>query len=121
MQKIKIYEILNAKQVLDELYSNKSLPTKTAYKIYLLLSKLNASLEFFNSKRIELFKKYGEQKGEETVVSDEKRLEFLEALKELTELECEEPIEKIDLDLNINLDISAADLSLIAPFFNFVE
>lgn len=119
--KIKISEIINAKTILDDISQNKEMPTKIAYKIYLMLSKLSPSLEFFDQKRSDAFEKYGIQDGEMIVIPEEHKEEFVSLLNEIGEFECEEEIEKIDISLDVNLGISPSDFALLEPFFNFVE
>ena len=119
--RVKISKIINAKSILDQMSQNKEIPTKLAYKIYLMLSKLSPSLEFFEQKRSEAFEKYGVQEGEMIVIPEEHKEGFMSLLNEIGEFECEEEIEKIDISLDINLGISPSDFALLEPFFNFVE
>lgn len=119
--KVKFYELINAKDLLDDISLRKSIPTKTAYKIYMLLSKFNESLQFFENKRMEFLQNYGEDIDGSLVVPEEKRLDFFKSLNEIGELCCDVEFEKIDIDININLDISPKDFGLLEPFFNFVE
>ena len=121
LMKVKISRIINAKTILDNISRNKEIPTKIAYKIYLMLSKLSPSLDFFEQKRREAFEKYGVQEGEMVVISEEHKEEVMSLLNEIGEFECEEEIEKIDISLDINLGISPSDFALLEPFFNFVE
>ena len=119
--KIKIFQILNAKPVLDEINKSKTLPTRTAYKIYLLFSKLDTSLQFFENKRKEAFEKYGTRDGDNIIIPEDKQKEFMDALNEIGNLDCEEEIEKIDISLDIDLGVAPSDIALITPFINFVE
>lgn len=119
--KVKFYELINAKDLLDDVSARKSIPTKTAYKIYILLSKFNDSLQFFENKRLEFLQIYGEDKDGTLVVPEEKRLEFFKSLNEIGELYCDVEFEKIDIDININLGISPKDFGVLESFFNFVE
>ena len=109
---MKIFDVINAKNILDDISQNKEIPTKIAYKIYLMLSKLSPSLKF---------EKYGVQEGETIIIPAEYKEEFMSLLNEIGEFECEEEIEKIDINLDINLGISPSDFALLEPFFNFVE
>ncbi|MBQ3543563.1 MAG: hypothetical protein IJA34_01025 [Lachnospiraceae bacterium] len=118
---MKIFDVINAKNILDDISQNKEIPTKIAYKIYLMLSKLSPSLKFFEQKRSEAFEKYGVQEGETIIIPAEYKEEFMSLLNEIGEFECEEEIEKIDINLDINLGISPSDFALLEPFFNFVE
>ena len=86
-----------------------------------MLSKLSPSLEFFEQKRNEAFGKYGVQEGENIVISKEYQEDFMSMLNEIGNFECEEEIEKVDVSLDINLNISPSDIALLSPFINFVE
>lgn len=119
--KVKIYELINAKDVLEAIYINKSLPTRTAYNIYLTLSKLNPSFDFFEKKRSEIFKEYGILDGDNYVIPEEHRQTFYDEINAIGNIECEAEIEKIDIPLDINLNISPSDIALLKPFINFVE
>ena len=118
---MKIINIINAKDALQTLSQNKNLPTRLAYKIFLLLSSVEKSLDFFETKRIEAFKKYGVKNNDGMIVPEEKMLDFTSYLKEIGEIECEEKIEKIDISLDIDLGISPAEIALLEPFINFIE
>ncbi len=118
---MKIYEIVQSKEILDSLAQNKKLPTKIAYKIYRLLTKVTPSLDFYNNQKFELFRKYGNQEGKDIVIPKENQEAFLKDLNELKQVECEDEIEKIDISLDIDLGISPADFFLLEPFINFVE
>lgn len=118
---MKIYEVVESKEILDSLAQNKNLPTKIAYKIYRLLVKVTPILDFYNNQKFDLFQKYGNQEGEEIVIPKENQDVFLKDLNELKQVECEDGIEKIDIGLDIDLGISPADFFLLEPFINFVE
>lgn len=118
---MKISEIINAKPVLDSITQNKELPTKTAYKIYLMILKINPSLEFFEQKRIEAFEKYGVKENDMVIIPEEHRDEFMAILNEVGNFECDEKIERVDISLDVNLGISPAEIALLEPFINFIE
>ncbi len=118
---MKIFDIINAKGILDEISQNKNIPTKSAYKIYIMLSKLTPSLEFFEKKRGEAFEKYGVKDGENIIIPQEHQTEFISMMNEIGSFDCEEEIEKVDISLDINLGISPSDIALLSPFINFVE
>lgn len=118
---MKIYEIVESKEILDSLAQNKMLPTKLAYKIYRLLTRVTPSLDFYNNQKFELFQKYGKQEGEDIIIPKENQTDFLKDLNELKQVECEDEIERVDISLDVDLGISPADFFLLEPFINFVE
>ena len=116
-----IGQIIDAKGLLDKIASNDSLPTRTSYKIYLMLNKLNASLEFYNTRRMELFREYGEEEGENIIIPKDKVAEFEPKLQELLDLDVEEEITPVDVSLDVDLGIAPVEFGLLTPFINFVE
>lgn len=118
---MKIFELINAKETLDKICSNQNLPTRTAYSLYIMLSKLNTSFEFFEEKKMEIFKSLGETKDGGYVIPVEKTEDFYKEINKIGELECSEDFEKINISLDIDLGISSAEIALLTPFINFVE
>lgn len=116
-----INNIIEAKSALDQISGNKNLPSKVAYKIYILLSELQPSLKFFENKRRELFGKYGKEEGENIIIPVENRDLFYKEFNELCQVETEKEIKKVDISLDIDLGISPSDFALLEPFFNFIE
>lgn len=116
-----ISQTMNAKPVLDRLAQNKQLPTKVAYKIYVLLSELTPTIQFFLDKRKELFLRYGVEDGENYVITPENQEKFNNEFNELLSLEYEKDINKIDISLDIDLGISPADIFCLEAFINFIE
>lgn len=118
---MKISEIFMASELLAKISSNKNLPTRVAYKLYMLLSSLDKELEFYDKKRREIFEEYGEANGEQITIPKEK-VSLVEPLfAELNELTVENPPEKIDISLDVDLGVSASEIELLLPFVNFVE
>lgn len=118
---MKISKVISAKSVLDDLSQNKNLPTKAAYKIYVLLSELASTVQFFLDKRRELFLSYGVEDGENYVITPDNQDVFNQKFDELMNLECEKEFHKIDISLELDLGISPADIFCLEPFINFVE
>jgi hypothetical protein len=118
---MEIGRIIDAIDVLNRLSANDSLPTKVAYRLYSLLKKLNTSVEFFETKKNDLFKKYGKDDGVNITIIPENQEEFLNKLNEIRGLDCLEEFEKIDISIETNLGVSPADIFLLEPFINFVE
>ena len=116
-----ISQIMNAKPILDRLAQNKQLPTKIAYKIYVLLSEVTPTIQFFLDKRKELFLNYGVEEGDSYIIIPENQQKFNNEFDELMNLECEKEVNKIDISLDIDLGISPADIFCLTPFINFVE
>ena len=118
---MKIYEIVNAKEVLEEISNNKNLPTREAYKLYLMLSNINDVFLFFESKRREAIKELGREENGTIIVDEENQEEFLQILNKIGNLDCEKEIAKVDISLNVNLNISPAEIAKLEPFINFVD
>lgn len=116
-----IKQIIDAKPVLDRIAQNKEIPTKVAYKIYILLSSLNPAIQFFLDKRKELFLNYGKEDGENFVITEENQLIFSQKFDELMDIECTNEIQKIDISLDVDLGISPSEIFLLESFINFIE
>lgn len=118
---ITIKDIVEAQGVLSRISQNNGLPTRTAFKIYNTVHELTSALNFFEKKRKDLFLKYGKEEGENYVITDENSEVFYTKMNELLQTPCCENSEKIDINLDIDLGISPAEVALLTPFINFVE
>ena len=119
--KVKISDLVNAKESLNKIYTNSNIPTREAYKIYTVLSKLQPAYDFFEEKREGVFKSIGVLEGENYIIPDEKINDFYQEMNKVGDLYCEEELEKIDISLDIDLGVSPAEIALLTPFINFVE
>ena len=118
---MKIADIIMAKEILEKLAQNKSLPTRTAYKIYLMLSKAQSSLQFYENKRVEVFKEFGVEKDGQIEIPPEKIPEASAKMDEVLALDIPEEIERVDVSLDIDLGVSPAEIQQLVPFINFIE
>ncbi len=118
---MKIYDIISAKETLEKLAQNKSLPTRTAYKVYLMLNKAQATIQFYESKRAELFREFGVEKDGQIEIPPEKIPEASAKMDEVLNLDTQEEIEKVDVSLDIDLGVSPAEIQQLVPFINFTD
>lgn len=118
---LRVIDVINAKDILDKVANSSSLPTRTAYKIHIMLNKLNASLEFFEKRRMQLFEEYGEREGDQIIIPKDKIDEFRPKYDELCNLPLEEEIEKVDISLDVDLGISPNEIGTLESFINFIE
>ena len=118
---MKLYEIINATECLRNISSNKNLPTRVAYKLYLMIKQASDEFEFFENQKYSLFEKYGrDMNGVLTITEDNKEM-FVAELDELKNIDVSKKFEKVDISLDIDLGVSPADIALLEPFINFVE
>lgn len=118
---MKLSHIINAKETLANLSQNKNLPTRVAYKIFMLVSSVEKSLTFFENKRKEGFEKFGTESPDGMIIPNENMEAFLVYMNEVGELECEEKIEKVDINLDIDIGVSPSEIALLEPFINFID
>ena len=118
---MKVYEIISAKEVLEKLSQNKSLPTRTAYKVYLMLDKVQTTIQFYETKRMEVFREYGVEKDGQIEIPPERIKEASAKMDEVLGLDIEEDIDKVDISLDVDLGISPAEIHQLIPFINFTD
>ena len=118
---MKIINVISAKETLEKLAQNKDLPTRTAYKIYLMLEKVQSTIQFYETKRLEIFKEFGNEEGDQLVVPPEKIPEASAKMDEVLDLDVPEAIDKIDISLDIDLGVSPAEIQQLTAFINFTE
>lgn len=118
---MKLYEIANASECLRSVASNKNLPTRVAYRLYIMIKVVSDEMDFFERKKYELFEKYGDNIDGNLIVSDLNKDAFLAEIEELKAIDCSKEIEKVDISLDIDLGVSPADIALLEPFINFIE
>lgn len=118
---MKIKDIILAKELLEKLAQNKNLPTRVAYKVYLMLNKVQSTIQFYETKRIEVFKEYGVEKDGQIEIPPEKVPEASVKMDEILNLDTLEEIEKADISLDVDLGVSPAEIQLLLPFINFTE
>ena len=118
---MKIKDIILAKELLEKLSQNKELPTRAAYKLYLMLNSLQSSIEFYDNKRIEVFKEFGVEADGQITIPPEKIPEASAKMEEILNLDVQEEVERAEVSLDVDLGISPAEIQLLIPFINFVE
>ena len=118
---MKIYDIISAKEILEKLAQNKDLPTRTAYKVYLMLDKTQSSIQFYESRRAEVFKEFGIEKDGQIEIPPEKIPEASAKMDEVLDLDVQEEIEKVDISLDLDLGVSPAEIHQLVPFINFID
>ncbi len=86
--KIKLKEVVASDKTLDALFK-KALPTKIAYRLSRIRSKLNSEVRSFMDTRDSLIKKYGEENPETKIITvkPENDETFANEVKELLEVE----------------------------------
>lgn len=102
--KTNMRQLIDAVPALNKLISS-DMPLKTAYRVTLMMDKLEPELKFFNQKRSEI------PQGEDAVT-------YMEALLELT-LETE--VEPLEIPLSDNLTLSPMDVRNLRPFAHFID
>lgn len=111
----KIKELLGIKESLNKLLVAE-IPIKTSYKLGKIINKMGEELKFFDTKRMELFKKYGELDGKEYKVKLEDNEIFVKEMNELLEITFELEINKIKLDSLGDIKLSALDMANLDKF-----
>lgn len=102
-----LYNILLARSGMQKLVGQ-NLPLKTAYRLSKIVRKVNEELDFFREKEAEL-----KARHEYKVPADE-----YEELLNL-EIDWEEP--KVEIPLDENVSLSAADVEALDEFVSFKE
>ncbi len=97
---MKLIDLMNSETALIKLYSME-LPISLSFKIKMNIKEIKPVLQDFKEKRLEIFKKYGTQKGNSYELPKDMPEEFNKALKKLDELgntEIELQLQAISLD-----------------------
>lgn len=102
---MKLYEIVNAVTALRRLITQE-MSLKTAYRLNLLVNQLNLHLDYFNENR-ERIAKLADQGDSE--------------LDELLQEDVSATIEKVKIQLNEAVRLSAADIMQLEGFIEFVD
>ena len=106
--------------IYNNLYSS-----QTAYKLFLLKKQLNEHYDFLISREQQLLSQYNgkiEDDGKLNFVTQEEQQKFIDAHKELSEIEINLPEIKIDINLSeVTNNISPFDIELLSNIINFKE
>lgn len=121
--RVKIVELLNCYEALKKIgdINTFSMPIQFKFKISLLIKDINGYIDLYSKQLQELISLYEIKIENNQFVSAENKLkEFLVKKNELEEMEIEINHTKIMFNKNIN-NISANDLLLLSPFFDYSE
>ena len=106
--------------IYNNLYSS-----QTAYKLFLLKKQLDEHYDFLISREQQLLSQYNgkiEDTGKLNFVTQEEQQKFIEAHKELSNIEINLPEIKIDMNLSeVTNNISPFDIELLSNIINFKE
>ena len=104
--------------IYNNLYSS-----QTAYKLFLLKKQLNEHYDFLISREQQLLSQYNgkiEDNGKLNFATQEEQQKFIDAHKELSNIEINLPEIKIDMNLSeVTNNISPFDIELLSNIINF--
>jgi hypothetical protein len=124
MIKIKMIELLKAIQVLNTIGNNQSfnISIKFKFKTAVLIETLNVYIKQYSVQMQDLIKEYEMEFDDGKFVNKDKEKEnqFLKKNNELENMDLEINQNPILFDENVN-GISANELLLVKPFFDFSE
>ncbi len=104
--------ILNARPSLQNLIEQK-LPSRTAFKLYKIVERLNRELESFEKAQKDLFARYGEEKDGVVTIEKDNQDAFGKEMAELLATEVELEIQPIKLD-ELTVELSASEVMAVA-------
>jgi hypothetical protein len=115
-------EILNLKDTLQKLFEAK-LPIKISYRLSRFLVRVNDEYENFEKKRLELFKRYGEENDQQQmVISNENIDSFSTEMQDLMAEPILVKMVKINIeDLDGKVDLSPIDIARLDKLLLLVE
>ena len=106
--------------IYNNLYSS-----QTAYKLFLLKKQLDEHYDFLISREQQLLSQYNgkiEDTGKLNFVTQEEQQKFIDAHKELSNIEIDLPEKKINMNLSeVTNNISPFDIELLSNIINFKE
>ena len=106
--------------IYNNLYSS-----QTAYKLFLLKKQLNEHYDFLISREQQLLSQYNgkiEDDGKLNFVTQAEQQKFIDAHKELSNIEIDLPEKKINMNLSeVTNNISPFDIELLSNIINFKE
>ena len=114
---MKTFQILNAQPILQKL-ADAELPIGTAVILLKALQEIVPVTELFEKRRQALFETYGEQDGEQIIVSPENKDAFVAALNKETDADIDIDFKQISIEsLGTDVKISASELSVVSWLF----
>ena len=129
MINVKISDLLNATEVLQEL-SKKQLKARLAFDVSRLLKAADTEVTQFNEARMKVINKFGEKDENGELSTDENgncRIvpanipDFNNELNELISAEVELNANKIKMDALEDLDFTPSDMVVLEPFIEVEE
>lgn len=129
MINVKISDLLNATEVLQEL-SKKQLKARLAFDVSRLLKAADTEVTQFNEARMKVINKFGEKDENGELSTDESgncRIvpanipDFNNELNELINAEVELNAKKIKMDALEDLDFTPSDMVVLEPFIEVEE
>lgn len=129
MINVKISDLLNASEVLQEL-SKKQLKARLAFEVSRLLKAADTEVTQFNEARMKVINKFGEKDENGELSTDENgncRIvpanisDFNNELTELISAEVELNANKIKMNALENLDFTPSDMVVLEPFIEVEE
>lgn len=110
--------LLNAVNAFKEL-SERDISFKVGYNIAKIIKKIDVELEYFEKKRMEFLKEYGDPETFESQnirIKEENLEKFNSKIKELMEVEIELDIKKMRLDDLEEIKFSSKNIQMIQDF-----
>ena len=118
---MQLKEIVSAVPALSKLASA-NLRLKTAYTLKQAADILQKEVDFFEQERKKILEKYGKvQEDESVLIPAEQRTKAEEEYSRLLSMEVQPEFSRLQISLSEDAKLSVNDLSLLAPFADFVE
>ena len=118
---MQLKEIVSAVPALSKLASA-NLRLKTAYTLKQMADILQKEVDFFEQERKKILEKYGKvQEDGSVLIPVEQRTKAEEEYNRLLSMEVQPEFSRLRISLSEDAKLSVNDLSLLAPFADFVE
>ena len=118
---MQLKEIVSAVPALSKLASA-NLRLKTAYTLKQMADILQKEVDFFEQERKKILEKYGKvQEDGSVLIPVEQRTKAEEEYSRLLSMEVQPEFSRLRISLSEDAKLSVNDLSLLAPFADFVE
>lgn len=118
---MQLKEIVSAVPALSKLASA-NLRLKTAYTLKQMADILQKEVDFFEQERRKILEKYGKvQEDGSVLIPVEQRTKAEEEYTRLLSMEVKPEFSRLRISISEDARLSVNDLSLLAPFADFVE
>ena len=118
---MQLKEIVSAVPALSKLASA-NLRLKTAYTLKQMADILQKEVDFFEQERKKILEKYGKvQEDGSVLIPVEQRTKAEEEYSRLLSMEVQPEFSRLRISISEDARLSVNDLSLLAPFADFVE